>query len=239
MTNKRPQPEEIITKLRQVEVSLGQGTSRLDASRLMQISSLKKVAKLQKIIERLSGGEIVQNRQLKTVLGTEEYARYLSDCEYQRYLRAMLKDKPYEIVEYERRLKVATFAYSKADYKSQKGHRSAKKMFGASDTQFERLSEYLSENIIGHPELEAWFDRPLAKCLGDSFGVSPDGFPQVVTSKSLKNIGGGYVDQLRSIREVKIDAVKEAIQELTSPAPDVDQKAIKARFDRLRKLSAD
>ena len=173
MTNKRPQPEEIITKLRQVEVSLGQGTSRLDASRLMQISSLKKVAKLQKIIERLSRGEIVQNRQLKTVLGTEEYARYLSDCEYQRYLRAMLKDKPYEIVEYERRLKVATFAYSKADYKSQKGHRSAKKMFGASDTQFERLSEYLSENIVGRPDLEIWFDRPLAKDLGDSFGVSP------------------------------------------------------------------
>ena len=65
------------------------------------------------------------------------------------------------------------------------------------------------------------------------------GFPQVVTAKSLKNIGGGYVDQLRSIPEVKIDAVKEAIQELTSPATDVDQKAIKARFDRLRKLSAD
>ena len=70
----------------------------------------KQIAKLQKIIERLSGGEIVQNRQLKTGLGTEGYARYLSDCEYQRYLRAMLRDKPDEIVEYERRLKVATFA---------------------------------------------------------------------------------------------------------------------------------
>jgi hypothetical protein len=126
----------------------------------------KQIAKLQKIIERLSGGEIVQNRQLKTVLGNEGYARYLSDCEYQKYLRVMLKDKPDEIIEYEQRLKAATFAYSKADYKSQKGHRSAKKMFGASDTQFERLSEYLSENIIGHPELEAWFDRPLTKCLG-------------------------------------------------------------------------
>ena len=103
----------------------------------MQISPDKQIAKLQKIIERLSGGEIVQNRQLKTVLGTEEYARYLSDCEYQRYLRAMLKDKPDEIVEYERRLKVATFAYSKADYRSQKGMRCGKKMFSASDTQLE------------------------------------------------------------------------------------------------------
>ena len=207
--------------------------------KLIEKPTVKQIAKLQKIIERLSRGEIVQNRQLKTVLGAEGYARYCYDYHEQEQLREMLKDKPDEIIEYEQRLKAATFAYSKADYRSQKGHRSAKKMFGASDTQFERLSEYLSENIIGHPELEAWFDRPLAKGLGDSFGVSPHGFPQVVTSKSLKNIGGGYVDQLRSIREVKIDAVKEAILQLTSPAPDVDQKAIKARFDRLRKLSAD
>ena len=151
----------------------------------------------------------MQNRQLKTVLGTEGYARYLSDCEYQKHLRVMLKDKPDEIVEYERRLKVATFAYSKADYRSQKGHRSAKKMFGASDTQFERLSEYLSENIIGHPELEVWFDRPLTKGLGDSFGVSPDGFPQIITSKSLKNTGGGYSHYLRTIREVKLDEIPQ------------------------------
>ena len=201
----------------------------------------KQIAKLQKIIERLSGGEIVQNRQLKTVLGTEGYARYFSDCEYQKYLRAMLRDKPDEIMEYERRLKVATFAYSKADYKSQKGHRSAKKMFGASDTQFERLSEYLSENIIGHPELEVWFDRPLTKGLGDSFGVSPDGFPQIITSKSLKNTGGGYSHYLRAIRQVKLDAVNAALLELSTPEPEavIEKEDLKARFKRLRKLSGD
>ena len=126
----------------------------------------KRIDKLQMVLERLSRGEIVQNRQLQTVLGTEGYARYLSDCEYQKHLRTTLKDKPGEIVEYERRLKAATFAYSNADSKSRKGRsRAATKMFGASDTQFERLSEYLSENIIGHPELEAWFDRPLAAAL--------------------------------------------------------------------------
>ena len=64
-------------------------------------------------MERLTRGEIVQNRQLKIVLGAEEYARYFSDCEYQKHLRAMLKDKPDEIIEYEQRLKAATFAYSK------------------------------------------------------------------------------------------------------------------------------
>ena len=201
----------------------------------------KQTAKLQKVLARLSRGEIVQNRQLKTVLGTEEYARYLSDCEYQRYLRAMLKDKPYEIVEYERRLKVATFAYSKADYKSQKGHRSAKKMFGASDTQFECLSEYLSENIMGHAELEIWFDRSLTKCLGDSFGLSPDSFPQIITSRSLNNAGGGHLVNKRTIREVKMDAVKAILEELTAPEQEtvVDTIDQMARFKRLRQLSGD
>ena len=37
MANKRPKPEEIITKLRQVEVLMGQGMSCLDAIRQMGI----------------------------------------------------------------------------------------------------------------------------------------------------------------------------------------------------------
>ena len=205
----------------------------------MSIAPHKRLEKLTTLLQKLSRAETVQNRQLKSVLGDEPYARYLADCEYQKYLRTTLKNKPPEITEYERRLKAATFAYSKADNLSQKGMRTARKMFNISDGKFEHLSEYLNENIVGRPGLEIWFDRPLVKDLGDSFGVSPHGFPQVVTSKSLKNIGGGHVDQLRSIREVKIAAVEEAIQELTSPEPDVDQQTIQARFDRLRKLSAD
>jgi hypothetical protein len=77
----------------------------------------------------------------------------------------------------------AVFAYSKADEKSQKGRsRTAKKMFGASDRLFERLSEYLSEKIVGHHDLEAWFDRPLATGVEDSFGLDPDSFPQIINS---------------------------------------------------------
>lgn len=33
MANERPHPEEIVSKLRQVEVLVGQGPSRLDAAR--------------------------------------------------------------------------------------------------------------------------------------------------------------------------------------------------------------
>ena len=83
-------------------------------------SKEKRINKLKQVLERLSRGEIVQNRQLKTVLGIEDYARYCDDYREQEQLREMLKDKPDEIIEYERRLKAATFAYSKADYKSQR-----------------------------------------------------------------------------------------------------------------------
>ena len=117
-------------------------------------SQEKRIDKLKQVLERLSRRKIVQNRQLKSVLGTKGYARYLDDCHVQEQLREMLKDKPKEITEYERRLKAATFAYSKADNKSQKGRsRTAKKMFGASDRLFERLSEYLTEKIVGHHDL--------------------------------------------------------------------------------------
>jgi hypothetical protein len=178
---------------------------------------------------------------LKTLLGIEDYARYCDDYREQTQLRDMLKDKPDEIIEYERRLKAATFAYNKTDSKSQKGHRSAKKMFGASDTLFERLSEYLTEKMAGNGALETWFDRPLATGAEDSFGLDPDSFPKIITSRSLNNKGGGYLVNKRTIREVKVDAVQRVLEELTAPEQEivVDEIAQMARLKRLRKLSSD
>ena len=70
MGNKRPKPEEIVSKLRQVEVLMGQGISRLDAIRQigvieqtyyrwrkqyggMGVDQLKELKKLQKENEQL------------------------------------------------------------------------------------------------------------------------------------------------------------------------------------------
>ena len=70
MTNKRPKPEEIVSKLGQVEVLMGQGMSRLDAIRQigvveqtyyrwrkqyggMGVDQLKELKRLQKENERL------------------------------------------------------------------------------------------------------------------------------------------------------------------------------------------
>ena len=70
MANKRPKPEEIVTKLRQVEVLIGQGLTRLDAIRQigvveqtyyrwrrqyggMGVDQLKELKRLQKENEQL------------------------------------------------------------------------------------------------------------------------------------------------------------------------------------------
>tara|TARA_B110000008_G_scaffold178499_1_gene177827 strand:- start:689 stop:1390 length:702 start_codon:yes stop_codon:yes gene_type:complete len=202
----------------------------------------KRTQRLKQILERLSRGEIVQNRQLKTLLGAEGYARYLDDYCEQTQLRDMLKDKSDEIIEYERRLKAATFAYSKADSKGLRGRpKAGTKMFNDADTLFERLSEYLSEKIAGHLDLETWFDRPLAMGAENSFSLTPSGFPQIITSKSLKNRGGGYLSSKRTIRQVKIDAVNTILEELTAPKQEtvvceIDQMA---RLKKLMKRSRD
>ena len=81
MANKRPKPEEIITKLRQVEVLMGQGMSRLDAIRQigvveqtyyrwrkqygrMSVDQLKELKRLQKENEQLrrSGSDLTLNK---------------------------------------------------------------------------------------------------------------------------------------------------------------------------------
>ena len=179
---------------------------------------------------------------MKTVLGIEDYARYCDDYREQTQLRDMLKDKPDEITEYERRLKAATFAYNKADNKSVKGqHKTAHKMFNYTDGLFERLAEYLSEKIAGDLDLEAWFDRTVETTPENSFGLDPDSFPQIITSPSLNNAGGGHLVNKRTIREVKMDAVKAILEELTAPEQEtvVDTTDQMARFKRLRQLSGD
>ena len=208
----------------------------------MQISPLKQIAKIQKIIERLSRGKIVQNRQLKTVLGAEGYARYCYDYREQEQLREILANKPKVITEYERRLKAATFSYNKAVSKSiKRQHKTASKMFNCTDTLFERLAEYLSEKIAGDLDLEAWFDRTVETTPENSFGLDPDSFPQIITSRSPNNAGGGHLVNKRTIREVKMDAIEAILEELTAPEQEtvVDTTDQMARFKRLRKLSGD
>ena len=54
-------------------------------------------------------------------------------------------------------------------------------------------------------------------------------------------MGGGYVNSLRTIREVKIDAVQSMLDELTAPEQEivVDEIAQMARLKKLMNRSRD
>ena len=64
----------------------------LSSRNLGMKSREKRIDRLKQVLVHLSFGEIVQNRQLKTLLGSEDYARYLDDCCEQEQLREMLVD---------------------------------------------------------------------------------------------------------------------------------------------------
>ena len=203
----------------------------------MPLSKEKRLAKLRTVLEKLCSGKTVQNRQLQTLLSEERYARYLDDYTSQSDMRNWLKEKPSVIIEYEKRLKAATFAYSKADAMSaRRKSKRIEEMFGNSDTKFEQLNEFLRENIQGHGYLEAWFDRPIHTGPDNSFSLTPDAFPQVITSRSIRNQGGGYMFHLKTIREVKIEAVQTEIEALETVHDDKETIDVYAQSERLKRL---
>ena len=111
-----------------------------------------------------------------------------------------------------------------------------KKMFLNSDTKFEQLTEFLRENIEGHPELEAWFDRPIHTGPDNSFSLTPNAFPQIVTSRSIRNQGGGYMSNLKTIREVKIDVVEAEIEALETVHDEEETTDVYTQTERLKRL---
>lgn len=68
-------------------------------------SDEKRLAKLKHILKQIRDKETVQNRQLRTWLSKEAYARFEDERLEQQELGKMLKNKPAQIVEYEQRLK--------------------------------------------------------------------------------------------------------------------------------------
>ena len=202
-------------------------------------SDEKRLAKLKHILKRIRDKETVQNRQLRTWLSKEAYARFEDERLEQQELGKMLKNKPTQIVEYEQRLKKATFSYAKADAVSRAGgrHKLAQKMSGASDTQFERLLEFLAEIMYADPRLEMWFDRNAIFDATNSPHTSAEEFPCVITSLSLRNKKGGMLNSKRTIRRLKEDAVEREIEELTTKPMDENLLAKRlAAGQRLRKL---
>ncbi len=124
--------------------------------------------------------------------------------------------------------------YSRAEDYSHRKLTAAEDMYHKSKAAAEELIEFLHEFLQTDQGLQIWFDRLPDE---NNRGLTPASLPQAINSRSRFNQGGGYADIKKSKREVKIDAVEEAIDALDAidnPGPTVSEVA--ANSARLRAM---
>jgi hypothetical protein len=183
-------------------------------------------AKLEAALATLDAGKDVPTAKLKRLLGVEGYERFLDDWRRQQELREEMCNKPDEIVEYERLLRLASFTYNKADAFSGAGnHKTAEPLFNNAATQFERVLEHLSENVAGRGELVIWFDRNVSFHATNRPSLSPANFPQVITSRSRLNVSDRKLPGMMSKRDVKRTAIEVVLEMLDHSTSDEAQVA--------------
>jgi len=174
--------------------------------------SEKKRAKLNELKRKLLDGQHVQNRQLKTWLGDDALKEMEDDWESQKSIRDDLASPPAQIEEYKKRLQKLTLTYSRADhYSHQKRSTTATKMFYKSEEEAVKLIEFLHEILQTNSGLQMWFDRSADE---DDSGFTPESLPQVITSRSRFNQGGGLAMAKQNKQEIKIASIERAIDDI-------------------------
>ena len=83
--------------------------------RELTAEEVKRLSKLEAIVDKLRRGDNVQNCQLQTWLSADEYAQIEAEWQEQLELRSELKDKPSDLKRYEAKLREATFNYNRAE----------------------------------------------------------------------------------------------------------------------------
>jgi hypothetical protein len=170
-----------------------------------------RISRIQKLINRLEGGEDVSTSSLSRVLTTEQLENYQENWKDELSLRKI--KKPKEIKEYERKIKIASLHYQKMDRFSltQGKARLAREFANRADDAFEKAYEYLIEQLHANSELYLWIDRkpdPSQRC--------PIGIPRIIGSSSNECLVKGKTPYpIRTKKELKLQILELALLELT------------------------
>ena len=203
----------------------------------------KRLEKLEGMCHQLKRGKNVQNRQLKHWLTENEYKEFEESWKQQKEIRAEYAEKPSEVVEYEEKLSKAIFTYNRAEGYRRKGKsKSAKEMDQKAEVLFERLLEYFEEIIAADLSLQTWFDSGVDLTPNGDTTLSPQGVPRVVTSRSLDLQHGGLSSFISSKKDVKIESLEHAIDELkyesesSEPSSNNDTKRLREFLESMNEL---
>lgn len=178
-----------------------------------------RLRKLQELAAALSKGETVPNRTLKTWLG-DAYGEIEDMWQEQLELRADLLEKPASVTKYQELLRDATFYNNRQLAAEARGHKSQSKLEDMATSCYENAFEHLEEEAAENPSIGEWFDRPLVFEAGGEIAPEKGKMPQVVTSRSAENVGGGILSRKRSKAEIKAWVVERAIERLTNEKDD-------------------
>ena len=182
---------------------------KVNPRRKLTAEEVKRLAKLETIANKLKRGENVQNRQLQTWLGEEEYEQLETEWQEQLSLRETLKDKPSELKRYEDKLKQATFSYNRAEGFSNKGkHSTAKNFYNKSESLCEDALEILQEILHYDSSLRVWFDRDISFEVGGDLSADIVSLPRIVTSRSHEKLS----DDSR-LTSKKMEAIQQQMVE--------------------------
>ena len=173
----------------------------------------KRLSKLEAIADKLKRGENVQNRQLQTWLGKDEYHQLEHQWQEQLEVREELKDKPSDLKRYEEKLKQATFNYNRAEGYSNKGkHTTAKKFYDKSESLCEDALEILQKILHFDSSLRIWFDRDISFEVGGNLSADIVSLPRLVPSRSHEKLSDD--SRLTSKQSVKLAVVERAIHNM-------------------------
>jgi hypothetical protein len=170
-----------------------------------------RISRIQKLIDRLEGGEDVSTSSLSRVLTIEQFEHYQENWKDELSLRKI--EKPKEIKEYERKIKIASLHYQKMDrFSLTRGKsRLAREFANRADDAFEKAYEYLIELLHANSELRIWIDRdpdPSHRC--------PTGIPRIIGSSSNEClVKSKYPYPIRTKKEIKLQTLELALLELT------------------------
>lgn len=203
----------------------------------------RSMKKIEDLLRRLHNGEDVPVRNIENALkgafGESGKSRYDDAWENEGSYRKSLTEYSPELKEYDDLLKKARMLDNRAEginiKKASKGFKSngqrAIEMGRKAEAAYERALERLEELLRADPSLRTYLDREVDF---DTHGRSPspdfDSVPRIKTSRSRENQLG--LPPKRKKREVKIDVLESALEELSGDCRTMSEEAAR----RMKKL---
>lgn len=198
----------------------------------------KRIKELMRMLEK---NLEVTKRDFENAVGKNFAKLYKQRWAEQKEIRKM--EAPSEVKEYERMLQEALMMYGRyeqftVDRNDRNGTYIERKkildeLSNKTDSLFEDAMERLEEIISADQTLRIWFDRDIDFNFGSHLSIDPIGMPRVITSKSLDNLAkdeGMRRFGWQTMREVKLDVLREAFEELDKQ--EVTAEDVEAEIER-------